>query len=111
MKDSAFIWHVKAHGGGGFVARQALACGRPCIIKKKYAVIHNALTQYLFKDSVNCVDLDLGVERGIEKIREWSQPDRHREVCEATAKKFKKNANFAGEAERIKEWMNDLLKK
>ncbi|GAH68791.1 unnamed protein product, partial [marine sediment metagenome] len=47
MKDSAFVWHVKAHGGGGFVARQALACGRPCIIKKKYAVIHNELVRHL----------------------------------------------------------------
>ena len=104
MKDSAFIWHVRAHGGGGFVARQALACGRPCIVKKKYAVIHNTLAKELFVDSVNCVDLDLGVERGIEKIREWSQPNRHIEVCKATAEQFKKDVSFADEAERIREW-------
>jgi len=110
MKDSAFVWHVKGHGGGGYVARQALACGRPCIIKKKYAVIHNTLAKELFVDSVNCIDLDLGVERGIELIREWSQPDRHVEVCKATAEKFKKDVNFAEEAEKIRTWINHLPK-
>ena len=107
-KDSAFVWHVKGHGGGGYVARQSLACGRPCIIRKKYTVIHNTLARELFVDSVNCVDLDLGVERGIEIVREWSQPDRHIEVCKATAEKFKKDVNFTEEAERIKSWIRHL---
>ena len=111
MRDSAFVWHVKAQGGGGFVARQALASGRPCIIKKKYAVWHDELAKELFVDSVNCIDLDLGVERGIEKIREWSQPDSHIEVCKATAEKFKRDINFADEAERIKEWINNLRRR
>ena len=111
MKDPAFVWHVKAHGGGGFVARQALACGRPCIVKKKYAVQYNTLAKNLFVDSVNCVDLDLGVKRGIKMIREWSQPDRHIEVCKATAEKFKRDVDFAGEAERVKEWINGLLRR
>jgi len=109
LKDSAFVWHVKGHGGGGFVARQALACGRPCIIKKKYAIWHNELAKELFVDSVNCVDLDLGVERGIEKIREWSEPDRHVEVCKATAERFKRDVNFAEEAERIKKWIGEII--
>ena len=111
MKDSAFVWHVKSHGGGGFVSRQALACGRPCLIKKQYPVLHNTLAKNLFVDSVNCVDLDLGVERAAEKIREWSQPDRHIEICKAIAEKFNRDANFADEAERIKEWINNLLRK
>lgn len=111
MKDSGFIWHVKGHGGGGFVARQALACGRPCIIKKSYAVIHDELAKNLFVDSVNCIDLDLGVERGIAMIREWSQPDRHVELCRSIAEKFNKDVNFAHEAERIGEWINSLVRK
>jgi len=111
MKDAAFVWHVKAHGGGGFVARQALACGRPCIIKKRYAILHNELARELFVDSVNCIDLDLGVQRGIEKLREWAQPNRHIEVCKATAEKFKQDVNFAVEAERIKNWLYNLRRK
>jgi hypothetical protein len=111
MKSSAFIWHVKQSGGGGFVARQALACGRPCIIKKQYCHTYHSQLINLFQDSVNCVDLDLGVERGIQKIREWSQPDRHVQVCQATAEKFKRDVNFAAEAEKIKAWISSLQRK
>lgn len=111
MKDSAFVWHTKGHGGGGFVARQALACGRPCIVRKNYAMWHYELAKDLFMDSVNCVDLDLGVERGIKLIREWAEPERHVEMCKATAEQFKKDVNFAEEAERIKEWIGNLLRR
>ena len=109
IKDSAFVWHVKAHGGGGFVPRQALACGRPCIVKRKYAFLYQTLARNLLEDSVNCVDLDLGVERGIKIIKEWSQPDRHLEVCKAIAEKFKRDVNFAVEAENVKGWIMGLL--
>jgi len=108
MKDSAFICHIKAHGGGGFTAYQALASGRPCIVKRQYAVLHGAPHQFLFVDSVNCVDLDLGVERGIEILKGWSQPDRHVEVCRATAEKFARDVNFAAEAEGIRAWLGSL---
>jgi len=108
MKDSSFIWHVKAHGGGGFVLRQALGCGRPCIIKRKYFVAHNNLEGNLLEDSVNCIDLDLGVDRAIQMLRAWSDPDHHIAVCQATAEKFKHDVNFHEEAQRIKQWISNL---
>jgi hypothetical protein len=108
MKNSAFIWNVKAHGGGGFVLRQALACGRPCIVRKRYAVVNNSSEKNLLEDSVNCIDLDFGTERAIDMIKTWSQPERHIEVCKAIAEKFKKDVNFAEQAEQIKEWLNNL---
>ncbi|GAI62223.1 unnamed protein product, partial [marine sediment metagenome] len=112
IKDSAFVWHVKRMGCGGFVARQALACGRPCIIKKSYCHEYYTLTRDLFEDSVNCIDLDLGtIKENLDKIRYFSEPDRHREMCKNTADKFKRDVNFDDEAERIKGFLNNLLRR
>ena len=69
------------------------------------------LARNLLEDSVNCVDMDLGVERGVKMIKEWSQPDRHLEVCKATAEKFKRDVNFAAEAESVKGWITGLLRR
>lgn len=112
MKDSAFVWHVKRWGCCGFVSRQALACGRPCIIKKHYCYEFYALARDLFQDSVNCIDLDLGTtQQNIEKIRFFSQPERHTEMCRNTAEKFKRDVNFDQEAETIKEFLSKLQRK
>jgi len=109
IKDSAFVWHVKRWGCCGFVSRQALACGRPCIIKKSYCAEFHALARDLYEDSVNCIDLDAGsLRENIEKIRYFSQPERHIEMCRATADKFKKDVNFEGEAKDIGQFLDSL---
>jgi len=109
IKSSAFVWHVKHTGGGGFVGRQSLACGRPCIVKKHYGYEHRMLEEDLFEDGVNCIDLDVGTTKeNVEKIRYFSEPQRHTEMCRQTAEKFKKDVNFSKEAERIREWLNRL---
>jgi len=112
MRDSAFVWHVKSTGCGGFVARQALACGRPCIIRKHYCHEHYTLTRDLFEDSVNCIDLDLGsTTENVEKIRYFSEPLRHVEMCKNTADKFKRDVNFDAEAENVKAFLQRLQRK
>ena len=112
IKDSAFVWHVKRWGCCGFVSRQALACGRPCIIKKHYCYEYHALATELYEDSVNCIDLDLGTTRqNVEKIRRFSEPERHAEMCRNTADKFKRDVNFDAEAEKIKQWLANLERK
>lgn len=109
MKRSAFIWHIKPHGGGGFVARQALACGRPCIVKKTYCNIHHELADKLFKDGTNCIDFDLRTfDENVKLIKEWSEPDAHIERCKVVAETFKKDVNFADEAQKIKIWIEDI---
>jgi len=109
IKDSAWVWHVKRAGCTGFTPRQALACGRPCIIKKSYCYQYYSLERDLFEDSINCIDLDLGtMKQSIEKIKYFSEPDRHREMCRNTAEKFRKDVDFDKEAQKIKEWLDDL---
>jgi len=112
IKDSAFVWHVKRLGCCGFVSRQALACGRPCIIKKSYCYEYHALSKDLYEDSVNCIDLDLGsMQQNIEKIRYFSDPTRHVEMCRKTAEKFSRDVNFAQEAEQIRAFLASLERK
>jgi hypothetical protein len=109
IKDASFVWHVKHTGCGGFVARQALACGRPCLIKKRYCYKYTPLEMRLFEDGVNCIDLDLGsIAQNTERIRHYSEPERHIRMCRATAEKFKQDVNYAAEAEKIKEWLHKL---
>jgi len=112
IKDSAFVWHVKRTGCGGFVSRQALACGRPCIIRKRYCYEYYTLARDLFEDSVNCIDLDLGsINQNIQKIRDFSEPERHTQMCKNTADKFKRDVDFDKEAEKIRAFLTNLLKR
>lgn len=109
MSDSAFVWHVKRMGCGGFVPRQALASGRPCIIKKKYCYEYHTLESELFEDSVNCIDLDLGTTReNVQRIKYFSEPTRHAEMCKTAAEKFKRDVNLDREADSINQWLSDL---
>jgi len=110
IKDSAFVWHVKSTGAGGFTDREALACGRPCIIRSHYNVENRSvINDDMFQDSVNCIDLDAGsIVENINKIRYFSEPERHTLMCECTAEKFKKDVNFAEEAEKIRVWLETL---
>jgi|YelNatPaOPRAMG01_1025707.scaffolds.fasta_scaffold05934_21 hypothetical protein len=109
IKDSAFVWHVKETGCGGFVPRQALSCGRPVIIKSSFIRQHNTLEGILYEDSVNCIDLDAGtMVENINKIKYFSDPDRHNEMCKRTAEKFRKDVDFDKEAEKIRGWLETL---
>lgn len=109
MRDSAFIWHVKPHGGGGFIPRQALSCGRPMIISKKYARWFNELTVNLWEDGVNVIDVDLHkVDEVAKIIKEWSEPEVHERICKTVAEKAKKDMDFVREAENIKAWIENI---
>jgi hypothetical protein len=112
MKDCAFDWHVKHMGCCGFVPRQAMASGRPCIIKKSYCYQHHSLARDLFEDGLNCIDLDLNsAEENVRRIRYYAEPSRHAEMCRLTAEKFKKDVDFAQEAEKIRVFLEGLRKK
>lgn len=110
MRDAMFIWHTKAHGGCGYTARQALACGKPLIVKKQYAKTYNTLAKEYLVDGVNCIDLSCRPDvESIKLIRQWSEPDKYEEICNAVIAKNQEFMNFEQEAENIKVWIENLL--
>jgi hypothetical protein len=111
IKESAWVCHLKYTGCGGFLPREALSCGRPLLVKKRYCLEYCTLEGDLFEDSVNCIDLDLeSYQRNILKIQWFSDPDRHKEMCKNTAEKFRKDVNFASDAERLRTWLESARK-
>jgi hypothetical protein len=111
MKDSMFIWHTKAAGGCGFTCREALASGRPMIVKKQYCQAHKTLAQDYLVDGVNCIDISPGVrtlDEAVKLIRRWAEPDMYEKKCQAVLRCFKKHINFEREAEQIKAWLQTL---
>ena len=105
MRASSFIWHLKWGGDGyGFLVHNAYACGRPCIVKGSY--YRGKSADALFQDSVTCIDLELGTkEENIKKIRYFSEPERHLQMCENAYKRFKEEVDFDKEIEEIKEFL------
>jgi hypothetical protein len=75
-------------------------------VKRSFAIAYRTLSRDFLVDSVNCIDLDLGTkEENIEKIRYFSKPDNHIELCKSTAESFKEKVNFDREFEEIKAFL------
>jgi hypothetical protein len=109
IKDAAFVWHVKYTGCGGFLPRQALSCGRPLLVKKHYCLEYSTMEGDLYEDGVNCIDLDLQSWQGnIDRLKYYSDPDRHTEMCKNTAEKFNRDVDFGREAEKVRAWLEGL---
>jgi len=105
MREASWIWHLKSQGDGyGFVVFQSYACGRPLIVKKHYYARQSA--EGLMEDSVTCIDLDLGnKQENVEKIRFFSKPENHIQICENAYKRFKQIVDFDKEFYKIKKFL------
>jgi hypothetical protein len=108
MQNSTFIWHVK-YGGDGFghVVHNAYACGRPLITKGSYYT--DKLAGALMIDGETCIDLEKHTtEENVKLIREFSQPEKHNQMCENSYKRFKEVVDYDKEFEDIKKFLERL---
>jgi len=111
IKSSMFVWHTKGMAGCGYVLRQALSSGKPCIVRKEYCFRYNALGQEYLHDGVNCIDIDPKVrttEEAIRLIREWAEPDAYAERCQIVVDTFRKDIDFEREAADIRIWLDKV---
>lgn len=109
IQSSKFIWHLKSQGDGfGHTIHNAYACGRPCIVKKGYYA--GRLAEPLLINGVTCIDLDQDTVKGnVDRIRYFSRPDVHEEMCIQCHELFKEVVNFDAEFEEIKKFLERLI--
>lgn len=107
MKQSAFGYHNKPGGEGyGHVIHKWYASGRPCIIN--YEIYKNSFAGPLLIPDKTCISLDQPFDEVIKKIRYFSQPKQHEQMCKDAYEQFEKVVNFNGEADKIKLWLQTL---
>jgi hypothetical protein len=107
MQNSMFAWHIKPHGDGfGHVLHNWLASGRPLITNlSDYKHRSNLLI-----DGETCIDLEHNSPaKNSELIREWSEPTKHRKVCENVYKVFRENVDFTKDADEIKKFIDKVM--
>ena len=101
MRAAGWAFHNKPVGDGyGFVIHQWAASGRPLIGRARYYA--GQLAEPLWEHGVTSIDLS--VPDAVDLIREISEdPERHRRLCEAGARRFREIVDFDAEAARIRE--------
>jgi len=109
IHNSSFVFHLKTGGDGyGHIIHNAFACGRPPIVNKSQYT--GCLAESLMIDNQTCIDLESGTEQdNIERIRQFSQPGKHNELCKNAYNKFKEIVNFDEEFKKIKQFLENLL--
>jgi len=109
MKESALIFQTKA-GACGYVARQALACGKPLIFSMKSAKHFQTLAANYLKDGVNAIDLDTrSLSESVDIMRQWTlSKELYSQKSLAAAETFS-DAIFHEQAMNIGRWI-ELIK-
>lgn len=111
MREAFYGWFIRAPGfGDGYSGHTFLnwcASGRPLIVRlsdnKQYP------PSPILKPDINCIDIsDISIDAAIRKIREFSNPDKHRFICEQMHNTFKAEVNFNSDAEKVRAFLEVL---
>ncbi len=109
MSKSVFGYHIKPGGDGfGHILHNWYACGRPVITNiSDYA---DKLAGNLLIDGKTCINLEsCNFNENINRIRYWSLPEHHKEMCENAYNRFKEVCNFDEEFEKIKIFLSNVI--
>ena len=109
MHNSMFGWHVKKGGDGfGHIIHNWFACGRPPIVKMEY--YKDKVAGQLMVDGETCIMIDgLTVEEGVNKIRHYSVPDLHENMCRMAHSKFGAIVNYDNEQKEIETFLEKVF--
>lgn len=107
QRASGAIWHAKHWSDGfGHVVHNAFAVGRPVVGYERY--YRDKLAGPLWVDGVTSIDVDRH-EPVAELRRLRDNPDAHRAMCEAAARRFDEIVSFDEDAARIAELVGARL--
>lgn len=108
MRASTFGWHIKYADGYGHLLHQWYSIGRPVITRGSF--YQGKTGGLLLTDGETCIDLDKhSFEESLELIRYWSQPDNYARMSQAVRKRFLEVVNPDEEANRLKEWLQNIV--
>lgn len=109
MQSALFGYHVKPGGDGfGHIIHNWFACGRPVIVRGNYYC--DKLAGRLLLDARTCIDLDKSDFNGnLNKIRYWSLPENHEEMCQEAYRQFKNVVDFDSEFDEIKRFLETII--
>ncbi len=109
MRNSTFGFHLKPGGDGyGHTIHNWFACGRPVITNKSDYV--DKLAGQLLIDGKTYIDLETTSFQGnLNRIRYWSIPENHREMCENVHQRFKEIVNFDEEERAIRKFLEKII--
>ena len=108
MREARFIWHTKSGGDGyGHVIHNALAVGRPLIVRKSdYA---GKLADALLVDGVTCIDVgNLSTSAIIDKIKYYNETEHYKLLCQNAYSKFKEVVDFDKEELQLRKFLESL---
>jgi len=108
MRESSFIFQIKHHGEGfGHIIHNAYAVGRPAIAMIEF--YRGKLAEHFLIDDYSAIIVDnKDFNTLIEKIRYWSEPDHHRQMCRNARALFEKYVSFDDDEKRFREFLKKL---
>lgn len=106
LHETTFVFHLKYMAcAGGHVMMNALATGKPMIVKGSY--LGGDMKELV--DGYNCIDLEKrSPEDNVKFIKECSQPENYARMSQNTYNTFKKICDFDREFEQVKEFIGRL---
>lgn len=109
MKTSLFGYHVKPGGDGfGHVIHNWFACGRPVLVGGNDYT--DKLAGDLLIDNVTCIDLDKNsFQSSLDKIKYWSDPENHAEMCVQVIKRFREVVDFNKEEQLVRKFLEKII--
>ncbi len=108
MRDMGFLFHVKHHGEGfGHVIHNAYSVGRPAIAMMEF--YEGKLASHFLIDDFSAILLDdKSWEKAVEKIRYWSEPENHLQMCKNARGLFEKYVDFDEDEKRFRIFLSNL---
>lgn len=109
MREAKFIWHVKYGGDGyGHVLHNAMAVGRPLIVKKQY--YNGKMAEPLLIDGVTCIAIDgLDNQQIVNKIIHYGENESYIQMSWNAYEAFTKHINFDHEQKVLELFLSKLI--
>ncbi len=109
MRGSSFVFMVKHHGEGyGHVIHNTYCVGRPVIAMRVF--YKGKMAEHFLVDDYSAIIIDdKPWPTLLEKIRYWSEPERHAQMCANARGLFEKFVNFDEDEQKFRLFLERVM--